>query len=243
GQVQFHPFHEGAPNPSENASPFSTPQILAENTIGSPDLHLSCSNAGRVAWLTGPGNVHVESFGTDAVVEFGCSPQASFLCLSPDGRHVVVVDSNSSARTVTIFDAETGDRRHVFPIPGGYVRTFYSPDSRLLVMNVLNEYQVRDATSGSLLHTIPRESGLMGAAAWTTDGSLLALACGDVRLFDAHTFAPVATLHAPVPQSICTSLALTPDGSRLFASFETREIHCWDLESIRRQLAELNLDW
>ncbi|MDA1275773.1 MAG: hypothetical protein O2960_17275 [Verrucomicrobia bacterium] len=59
---------------------------------------------------------------------------------------------------------------------------------------------------------------------------------------DPATGAEFATLEAPYPQGL-SWLSFSPDGTRLAAAAETKQIQLWDLRWIRRQLAAMNLDW
>jgi WD40 repeat protein len=63
-----------------------------------------------------------------------------------------------------------------------------------------------------------------------------------VQLIDPPTGRPLATLAAPDPQLI-SWLCFSPDGGRLAVACEGRVVQVWDLRSIRRKLAAMNLDW
>jgi eukaryotic-like serine/threonine-protein kinase len=79
---------------------------------------------------------------------------------------------------------------------------------------------------------------------FTPDGRIVALAVGwgEVALFDAITFAPLATFEAP-EQNAVSGITFTPDGAQMAVSTHGQEIRVWNLAAIRRQLAELKLDY
>jgi len=62
-------------------------------------------------------------------------------------------------------------------------------------------------------------------------------------LLDPNTGQEYARLEDP-NQDRASGLTFTPDGTQLIATNnDTRSIHVWDLRVIRRQLAEMGLDW
>jgi WD40 repeat protein len=80
--------------------------------------------------------------------------------------------------------------------------------------------------------------------ALSPDGRRLALPhSGDrVRLLDLTTGAELITLEAPKPFGL-TFVRFSPDGRSLAASGEREQVAIWDLPELRRELAELSLDW
>jgi hypothetical protein len=66
---------------------------------------------------------------------------------------------------------------------------------------------------------------------------------GVIRLVNPETGKEYARLEAPT-QTRFGGLCFTPDGSQLVAvGDQSQAIHIWDLRAIRRQLAQLGLDW
>ena len=64
-----------------------------------------------------------------------------------------------------------------------------------------------------------------------------------VRLLEPETCREVAVLTAP-ERTRLLPLTFTPDGARLISyGEETGALHIFDLRAIRRQLAEMDLDW
>ncbi len=84
----------------------------------------------------------------------------------------------------------------------------------------------------------------IGPLAFTPDGRMLAISRSlqRVQLVDLTTLREVATLSAADAQPI-QWLCFSPDGSRLAAAADNHTSQLWDLRAIRRQLAEIGLDW
>jgi hypothetical protein len=62
-----------------------------------------------------------------------------------------------------------------------------------------------------------------------------------LRLLNADSFAPIATLTAPEPGFINRHV-FSPNG-RLLAAAVSNVIHLWDLARLNERLAELGLHW
>jgi WD40 repeat protein len=79
-----------------------------------------------------------------------------------------------------------------------------------------------------------------GAILYATDARSLWLTKDDraAGLFSAHTLEPLLWLPTGM-----LPLALSPDGRHLAVSIDTRRLQLWDLAAVRKQLAELVLDW
>lgn len=80
--------------------------------------------------------------------------------------------------------------------------------------------------------------------AFSPDGRLFAASYSGlkIRLYVAATGETLADLEVPDSGSI-TGLTFSPDGTRLFTGQSADALRVWDLRLIRRQLAELGLDW
>ncbi len=86
-------------------------------------------------------------------------------------------------------------------------------------------------------------SGQAGALAG--DGRLLSLAGNDgaIRLMVPESGRELARLEPPESDRV-GEMAFTPDGARLAVAYPlAKHIKVWDLRRIRRQLADLGLDW
>src|SRR5207253_10686088 len=70
----------------------------------------------------------------------------------------------------------------------------------------------------------------------------LTLAPRTVQLVNPVTGRELATLTAP-DLHFLSSLCFSPDGSQLAAATYDHAVQLWDLRAIRRQLADIGLDW
>jgi WD40 repeat protein len=157
--------------------------------------------------------------------------------VSPDGRWVATGShSGLSSCGAKVWDSGTG--RLVKELPAGSLCAVrFSPDGKRLI------------TTGSGLRLwavgtweeIPTVGGVQGV--FSADSRLLAVGdeFGVTRLVDPATGREYARLEPQVPVwPACFSL----DGSQLILyDAAGRAVHIWDLRALRRQLAELGLDW
>jgi eukaryotic-like serine/threonine-protein kinase len=243
-ELQLWPFRpeDGESESDVPGSWFLAPHQLGRTAVDPTRFYAQIADSGQLAWVADYGRIRIDDLESQTGDDISCDPTSLSVAISPDGHRVAVVNE-ASETSVSVYDADTGDELHRLPHSTGHIQARFSPDGRQLVTGVPGEYLFWDVETGALTHTLARSSGLQGAMAWNADGSLLALACGTIRLFDGRTLEPYAELESPVSHGIATALELTPDGNRLFAAYESRDIHCWDLQKIRRQLAELGLDW
>ena len=168
---------------------------------------------------------------------------AKFLDLAPDGR--LLATGTWHGENARIWDVSSG--RVVQTIPTGNAQVCFSPDGRKVVVDEGRHYTVWSVPDGKLLQAAVARSGANepGPIAFSSDGRLLAvLGSGRrVRLLDAASFAELASFTAPGDRLI-VSLCFSPDGSRLVAgTFRPGFVYIWDLHRIRKQLAEMELDW
>jgi serine/threonine protein kinase/WD40 repeat protein/tetratricopeptide (TPR) repeat protein len=162
-----------------------------------------------------------------------------YMAVSPDGRWVAA-SSWWTDQGTRIYDAATGQPVAGLPV-GQSVATTFSPDGRFLLADAagstLNLMRVGTwKASGEL-------SGM--ASAFTGDGRLLAVAGKDgaIRLVLPDSGRELARLAPPELDRVFW-MAFTPDGSRLAVAYPmAKTTKVWNLREIRRQLADLGLDW
>jgi len=84
----------------------------------------------------------------------------------------------------------------------------------------------------------------VGGGAFSPDGRMIAL-CPEVNLLqlvETETGRKIASLDSPTAKNI-GQMAFSPNGSILALATFDNEIRLWDLRALRKQLAELNLNW
>ncbi len=162
---------------------------------------------------------------------------------SPDGRWFAASNVEGGRRT-RIWDVKTGlPVRHFSEIK---LRTLgFTPDSRLLLCGSSDEYVAWNTATWERAYTIRRGAtgGGHGGITFSADAGLgaISLSANAVRIFELATGAELATLESPLVQQI-HHIAFSPDASLLLAGTD-EGIRVWDVESMRRKLSALNLDW
>jgi WD40 repeat protein len=144
-----------------------------------------------------------------------------------------------------LWQAADGQRVRTLPTSSG-CSVCFSPDSRWLVTGTVKEFCFWEVASGSRGLQIQREQepGLIGHAAFTRDGRVLAVSVSQwlVALVDTATGRELARLEHPDPQMI-SCLSFDPSGTHLAVATEGHVIQLWDLRRLSRELAALGLDW
>jgi WD40 repeat protein/serine/threonine protein kinase len=224
-------------------------------TIGPPRKIVtlaSHSRDDRLAWIR-PGKTFAASHASSARVlvvdvssankppELKIDSKQSQISLSPEGHWMATGGARYGG--VSVWDLQR--RVCVKSWNGLRARTAFSPDGRWLVTGSPSAYQFWETGTWRRGLEVPRDRPtLMGLMAFSADGSMLAVAHStrEVHLIDPATGSLLAALAAPNPQLI-SCLAFSQDGSRLAVANEDHTVQLWDLGQIRRQLAELGLDW
>jgi WD40 repeat protein len=159
--------------------------------------------------------------------------------VSPDKR-LVATGKHGGIQDVgaKVWDAESGQLISELPV-GGLCAVSFSPDGRWLATGGggCRLWRVGSWQEG------PKVGG--GDFAFSPDSRVLAVAggAGVVRLVDPDSGREYARLTGPDPIRL-NPVCFTPDGAQLITrGSETRAIHIFDLRAIRRQLAEMGLDW
>jgi serine/threonine protein kinase/WD40 repeat protein/tetratricopeptide (TPR) repeat protein len=158
--------------------------------------------------------------------------------LSPDGKWIATGSHSLGAK---VWEAASGRLAQSFPVSGP-CNVAFSPDGRWLVTGGggTRLWHTNTWQPGPEIHANGDSLGW----AFSPDSHLLALAGQQrVRLIRPETGAEIARL-ASTEATKFEPLIFSPDGGELLIQGEdTQAIHVWDLQLIRRQLAELNLDW
>jgi WD40 repeat protein len=125
---------------------------------------------------------------------------------------------------------------------GGLV--LLSPDNQWLADFRNNRVEMFSPATGQRLWSRPQETGTGGHSAFSHDSRMLAVgntSSAQVWLIDSATGEELATL-TPQGSFQVADIAFSPD-DRTVAIVHNRHIVLWDLPALRRQLAELGLDW
>jgi serine/threonine protein kinase/WD40 repeat protein len=181
--------------------------------------------------------------------ETGVQPGMRYGDLSPDGSLFASGAWHHSG--VSVWDTQTGALLRELHVQleheeAATATVAFSPSGKHLVTATKDEYVLWDVGSWSLIRRIPQapENDFSPMMAFSRDGRILAgtHSRNKIRLHDAATGQVLADLAAPNAREI-TGLAFNHDGTQLAACESRDALRLWDLRRIRRQLAELGLDW
>jgi WD40 repeat protein len=166
-------------------------------------------------------------------------PNLTDVAISPDGRW----GATCGGEKLRILNPTTGEVLHTLDDEG--FRVGFSPDGKWLVTSD-REYRIREVGSWRLRHRVspPGLSWPAGRFVFSHDGSMFACVASPyaVQLVDAKSWTELATLTSPAPQRTAV-LCFSADGCRLAVGSEFHTIQLWDLHLVRKQLAEMGLDW
>jgi tetratricopeptide (TPR) repeat protein len=172
------------------------------------------------------------------------SPNLRHAAFSPDGQWLAT--GNWQGRGAKVWNARTGELVRELELgesEEGAAWPTFSPDGKWLVTGTFEEYGFWEVGSWHKKHAVVRADAARstGLNVFSPDGRMLALrySVSEVRLVDPETGREFARLLA----AGCP-YCFSPDGSQLITyAGRERAIQVWDLRLIRRELAELGLDW
>jgi WD40 repeat protein len=206
--------------------------------------HVSTSYDGR--WLVAAGqpkSLLVDLQNPSRRVPFGLGENLIGVSISPDDRWLAAGAFMGSG--VTIWDAQTGQRARQL-ITNQNVQAAFSPDGKTLVSISDKEYALWDTGSWQPRKRVPLHLATIsgGPVAFSRDGSLLAIApdLRRIKLLNPRTGDELATLTAPEPRNL-DCLSFSADAGILVAGTMDHLVHLWDIRALRRDLAQLGLDW
>lgn len=223
--------------------------------LGPPKrAHESLKQGRLVHWSQNGNTLLAEGIGSDdAVVLQRGEGAASLLrltapglwctALSPDGKWAASGD-RTRATSFIIWNARSGERLRDLACDAA-VRMQFSPDGRRLVTHSGTSAQFWRVEDWKLEHEVEVDSSGVAGIAFSPDSRLIAIGCwgSGVRLLDAASAAPIATLDAVQSPSAYVDLEFTPDGDRLIGAADSEGVCIWELREIRERLTEMGLDW
>jgi len=173
-------------------------------------------------------------------------PQNSVWSMDLRGDGRLLATGSWHADDVRIWELPTGRVVHHINLCQAR-QTLFSPDGRLLAM-ALHEANANPAIWIHVFDTmtwkrVQRFDG--NRVAFSPDSAVMAVDKNDgtAQLLETATGRELARLDDPF-QDRFAFLAFSPDGRQLItANTESKSLHIWDLYALRRQLAELRLDW
>lgn len=195
-----------------------------------------------VAYLDRPGESGQGSLQTLPGAPFEVNPVA----ISPDGRWVVASAGESRGDAMLIWDMDNIGKPLVLKGYSKYTYIRFSPDSRTLYAN--SKAALRALTAGTWKtkweqphYGVDEVIHLMTISG---DGRLIATAepPAGIGLYDAETGHQHAVVHHPDAR-FTGWIALDHAATRMAVTTLPDSVLIWDLRELRRELAELGLDW
>jgi WD40 repeat protein len=168
--------------------------------------------------------------------------QLHFVAVSPDGQ--TAATGTWYGFGVRLWRTDTGERLRDLPVMGS-ARVEFSPDGNWLTVATEREFQFWDTRECRQRHTVGKQPEIgPGGVAFAGDGAFAAVrhSTTQIRLVDPGSGRQLAEFQPPDQRTLLWH-CLSPDGRWLAAASPGGAIHLWDLQLIRRQLAERGLDW
>jgi WD40 repeat protein len=197
-----------------------------------PVQSVAYSRAGPLlAWAGEDMTVQVWDVTTDRPLR--TLPQAgTFVALSPDGRRLA---AGGKGAHITVWDVPSFRKLADVPHGGEVLCLAFSPDGRWLASGGFGEQPVRVWDAATLRPGKPLRAASpywVVALAFSSDSRLLAAAdTNSAIIWDVGTGEHVNVLQGP--NSRCTSIAFSPDGEYVAASFKSSPVTVWRLRDKR----------
>lgn len=173
----------------------------------------------------------------------GTPTGAGRFVISPDGRFAAVGKDVGPNRGPTVWDAQTGRTLFSADLPG---LASFSPNGERFASSAGGQYVHFHPSNGQPLRTNlqPALGEMAGFFAWPRDTRRMmqSRTRQSVELIESETGTQVAEFTMPERQS-AAGLRLSHDGHRLVVATARHLLIAWDLAALRRELAELGLDW
>jgi WD40 repeat protein len=168
------------------------------------------------------------------------NPQRPFV-FTPDGKRML--SANTGGKEIRFWDTATWKVARIVKVPEGF--TEFSPDCKFAFVRGDTFVALIDLASGRQLWSA--KSGATSAAAFSADGSRVAVGAGDpdhgkdkigatngmIRVFDTKSGSELRTFTYDVLRPDVWSLAFSPDGTRLFAESVDGALRSFDIQAGR----------
>ncbi len=182
----------------------------------------------------------------DRLVPLGPHVDARYVAVSPNGQWVATGGFHPPGGA-KVWAAGSGKLEKTLPVGVGCWVVF-SPDGKRLLTSAAatgKAHQIRVWQVGSWAEILLKEPIQGIVPAFSPDGKLLVVETGTgvARLLDPNTGTEYARLEDP-SQDRTFAFSFSPDSTKLVcATVDGCCVHVWDLPALRRQLAEMDLDW
>jgi WD40 repeat protein/tRNA A-37 threonylcarbamoyl transferase component Bud32 len=207
-----------------------------------PANDLGVSRDGRIVAVTQFTHSLALDRQTGKTVKLEPQQDARRLAVSPDGALVAAFSWSSVG--FRVWEARTGKLVYVDG-SGTQGKGQFTADGKYLVTAGFGDGSGLRLWSVPDLKLVRKLDGVGVAFALSPDGHCLAVAeaLGKVRLVRIVDAATIARFDAPGNDSV-VDVSFSPDGRYLLGlNLERTGYHVWDLGLLRRQLADLQLDW
>ncbi len=193
--------------------------------------------------IIGTGKARVLTAAGQIVCELTTPPKQDKICLSPDGS--VMVSYGWHSPVISIWDAISGELKREFKKDSQSIVEF-TPDSKQLITCEAQSYSFTRLEDWKVLRRFDRlDCAYPSSVSYSPKGDLVALELtwGVLHLLRADTFQTVALLESP-NRNRPNQFKFCANGELLCAFYvRSGEIHVWNVDEIRRRLADLDLDW
>jgi WD40 repeat protein len=203
------------------------PRLLQTWEHGSPALGVRFSLDGERVLVAGGKAARIHDVGTGHQLrEFPAQHKIYGASFSPDETRVAI----ANGKFITVFDATTGEQVYERKQADLVISAEFSPDGQKIVLGCSRGCaHVLDAANGRPVAPDMREHREeVGYACFSPDGTQILTASrdGSARLWDARTYASVATL--PHAQWVLEA-TFSPDGRRVATCSSDNTVFVWDI--------------
>jgi WD40 repeat protein len=151
---------------------------------------------------------------------------------APDGKTVLTKEEGEHGRTLTVWDAQTGQRVRHFVLPDDVNVFGFSPDGTWVLISPVNDsLRIWDLLAGREVRRLSGNTNVVQYAIFSPDGKYVLGGSGDhmARLWDAQTGQVVQTFVGHT--SSVRGIAFSPDGRYVLTSSDDKTARLWDVRT------------